>query len=234
MIFNRFVLASRIGASLLALSMLAGFSASAQADDTSDFFLTISRDDAYSLHKLLERGIGPNLKEPQRGDPGLVLALREHSMKAFRELMAAPKIDLEATSNNGDNALMIAAYSDNIEAVKTLLDRDAEVNKHGWAPLHYAAAIGDCDIMKLLLEKSAYVDAESTNKTTPIMMAARAGQTDAVKLLIEEGADISLKNDLGMTAVDFAKKGEHPDIVELLEAHAKSAEPPPEKSPNAT
>jgi len=214
---------SRVGSSLLALSMLFGFAVRAQADDASDFFLTISRDDGYSLHKLLERGVDPNQKEPKRGDTGLMLALHEHAMKAFRELMQAPKIDLEANSNNGDSALMVAAYTNNLEAVQVLLDHDAEVNKHGWAPLHYAAAVGNCDIMKLLIEKSAYVDAESPNKTTPIMMAARAGQTDAVKLLIEEGADLSLKNDQGMSALDFARKNEHPDVVELLENANKDA-----------
>lgn len=221
MLINRFGLAFRIGASSLVLSMLFGCAAFAQANDTSDFFLTISRDDGYSLHKLLERGVDPNLKEPQRGDSGLILALHEHSMKAFRELLQAPKIDLEANANNGDSALMVAAYTNNVEAVKALLDRDAEVNKHGWAPLHYAAAVGNCDIMKLLLEKSAYIDAESPNKTTPIMMAARSGQTDAVKLLIEEGADLSLRNDQGLSALDFAKKGEHTAVVEVLEQAMK-------------
>jgi ankyrin repeat protein len=213
-----FNIRSSVGASLFVV-MLFGFANVAFADDASDFFLTISRNDAYSLHKILETGLDPNIKEPSRGDSGLVLALREHAMKAFRELMQAPKIDLEASSNNGDNALMIAAYTNNMEAVQALLEHDAEVNKHGWTPLHYAAAVGNVDIMKLLLDKSAYIDAESPNKTTPIMMAARAGQTDAVKLLIEEGADLSLTNEQGLSALDFAKKGEHPELVELLQPH---------------
>lgn len=203
-------------ASLLFVGTLLGISNLAVADDKSDFFLTISRDNAYSLQKLLEHGIDPNLREPTRGDTGLNLALHEKSMKAFDVLLNTPKVDLEATSNNGDNALMIASYTGNIVAVQALLAKDVEVNKHGWAALHYAASIGNVEIMKLLLEKSAYVDAESPNKTTPLMMAARSGQTDAVKLLIEEGADISLRNDQGMTAADFAIKNEHPNIVDIL------------------
>ena len=188
----------------------------AYADDTSDFFLAVSRDDGYSLKKMIERGVDPNLKFRERGDSGLILALREHSMKAFEALMQAPKVDLEINSENGDTALMIASFTGNKHAVEELLDKGAEANKHGWAALHYAAAIGDCDIIKLLLDHAAYIDAESTNKTPPLMMAARGGQEDAVKLLIEEGADISLKNEAGLTAEDFAVKNDHPDVANLL------------------
>jgi len=198
------------------LLLLAAIPGMAVADDSRDFFLTISRDDGYMLHKLLEHGIDPNLKEPTRGDTAMVLALHEHAMKAFAELINAPKIDLEKRSDNGDTALMVASFTDNLPAVKALLDKDVEVNTHGWAALHYAAASGDCDIIKLLLEKSAYIDAESPNKTTPIMMAARAGHAEAVKLLVEAGADLHLKNDQGLSAADFAAKSEHPEIAEVL------------------
>lgn len=203
-------------AQILSILMLVAIPHIAAADDAHDFFLTIERNDGYMLRKVLERGVDPNLKESKRGDPGLVLALREHAMKAFDVLINTPKIDLEAQSNNGDTALMIASYTGNRAAVIALLDKDVEVNKHGWTALHYAAAIGDCDIIKLLLDKSAYIDAESPNKTTPIMMAAHTGQRAAVQLLMEAGADISLKNEQGLSAADFAANNEYPDIVKAL------------------
>ena len=190
----------------------------AMADDAGDFFISIERNNGYMLEKVLASGVDPNLKEPKRGDPGLVVALREHSMKSFAVLLNAPKIDLEAQSNNGDTALMIASYTGNLAAVTALLEKDAEVNRPGWTALHYAATIGDCAIVKLLLDRSAYIDAESPNKTTPIMMAARSGQRAAVKLLMEEGADISLKNEQGMSATDFAIKGGYREIAEMLQS----------------
>jgi ankyrin repeat protein len=190
----------------------------ALADDAHNFFLAISFDNAHSVHESLAHGMDPNLKEATRGDPALVFALREKAMKAFAVLLDDPKIELEAHSNNGDTALMIASYMANKPAVIALLDKDVEVNKTGWTALHYAAAAGDCDIIKLLLDKSAYIDAESPNKTTPIMMAARSGQTDAVKLLMEEGADISLKNDQGLTAADFAINHDFTGAAEALKS----------------
>jgi ankyrin repeat protein len=195
----------------------------AWANDTSDLNLAVTRDESYGLSRMLARGVDPNLKEPQRGETPLMVAIREKSMRSLAVLLASPKIDIEAAADNGDTALMIASYTHNVDAAKALLARDAEVNRHGWAPLHYAAAVGDVAIIRLLLDKSAYIDTESPNKTTPLMMAARGGNNEAAKALIEAGADVSLKNDHGLTAVDFALNYEHRDTAALIKSAIKPA-----------
>lgn len=188
-----------------------------------DFFLAVRNNREQAVKSLLARGLDPNLIEPERNDTGLILALREESMKVFEVLLDAEGIDIEAKSRNGDNALMIACYKGNKPAVEALLTKGAEVNRPGWTPLHYAAASGSDEIVRLLLDKSAYIDAESPNKTTPIMMAAREGHIYTVKLLLDEGADASLKNELGLTAIDFARNHGHLDIVEGLTYRLKKA-----------
>jgi len=181
-----------------------------------DFFRAVKADDAAAVASLLVRGLDPNIVEPERGDSGLVLALRENAMNVFDVLLNATNIDLELKSFNGDNALMIACYKGNKPAVDAILAKGAQVNRPGWTPLHYAAAVGSNEIVRVLLERSAYIDAESPNKTTPLMMAARGGHIMTVKLLLDEGADATLKNTLGMTAIDFAEKHNHKDIAEGL------------------
>lgn len=188
-----------------------------------DFFRAVKIDDARTVNSLLERGFDPNAIEPDRGDTGMILALRENSIKVFEALLNAQGINLEARARNGDNALMIACYQGNRPAVETLLARGAEVNKPGWTPLHYAAAIGNNEIVQMLLDKAAYIDAESPNKTTPLMMAARGGHIMTVKLLHDEGADATVKNELGMSAIDFAEKYNHKDIAEGLAYRLKKA-----------
>ncbi len=208
---------------VLGAAMLACLPPLVFAGAYEDFFLAVKNDNAQAVKALLARGLDPNLIEAERNDTGLILALREEAMKVFMVLLNAEGIDIEAKSRNGDNALMIACYKGNKAAVEALLRKGSEVNRPGWAPLHYAAAIGSNEIVQLLLDKSAYIDAESPNKTTPIMMAARGGHIYTVKLLLDEGADATLKNDLGMTAIDFARNHGYKDIVEGLTYRLKKA-----------
>lgn len=208
---------------LLALSALAGLPIFAHAGSYDDYFKAAKLDDAATISFLLQRGFDPNTIEPERGDSGLILALREKSMKAFAVLVNARDINIDQRANNGDTALMIAAYNANKQAVETLLAKGAKVNQDGWTALHYAAAIGDNDIVKMLVDKSAEVDAPSPNKTTPVMMAARGGHIYTVKALLDAGADASLQNDSGMTAIDLARQGGHKDIVEGLTYRLKKA-----------
>lgn len=190
--------------------------APAHAGSFEDWFLAARKDDVAVIRSLLQRGFDVNATEPQRGDTALILALREDAMKVFRFLLTARDIDLEKKAANGDTALMIAAFRRNKPAVEALLTREAEVNRPGWTALHYAAAAGSNEIVSLLLEHHAYIDAESPNKSTPIMMAAWAGHILTVKLLLDEGADANLRNAVGMDAIDFARHGNHPDIVDGL------------------
>ncbi|NBX60947.1 MAG: ankyrin repeat domain-containing protein [Betaproteobacteria bacterium] len=122
---------------------------------------------------------------------------------------------------------------DRPDTIQQLLDRGfdpntvnekgtgAEVSKKGWTPLHYAATKGHVQMMRLLMENDAYLDAESPNGTTPLMMAARYGTPAAVKLLLEEGADPRIENKLGLNALEFAKHSVHPegqDAIYYIEA----------------
>jgi ankyrin repeat protein len=188
------------------------------ADSLSDFFKAVKMDDSTTVSALLQRGLSPNLVEGDRGETGLILALREDSTKVFNVLLNAPSVDLEARAKNGDNALMIAAYKGNVAAVKALIAKEAEVNKQGWTALHYAATIGNDEIVKILLDESAYIDAESPNSTTPLMMAARGGHVSTVKLLLDEGADATLKNGIGMTALDFARESDMRTVFDDMTA----------------
>jgi ankyrin repeat protein len=199
------------------------FTPLALAGAFEDYFSAVKSDNVNVVRSLLQRGFDPNTIEAERGDTGLILALREGSMKVFDLLMRSAGTDIEAKIRNGDTALMIAAYQSNQPAVEALLAKGAEVNRPGWTALHYAAAAGSNAIVQLLLDKSAYIDAESPNKTTPIMMAAYRGHILTVKLLLDEGADATLKNELGMTAIDLAARFGHADIAEGLTYRLKRA-----------
>ena len=188
---------------------------SAQSGSYEDFFSAIKNDDAGTIRQLLTRGFDANSPDPQ-GQYGLILAIREPSLKAASALVDAPKINLNAFNALGESALMLAALKGQLELAKKLVAKGADVNKTGWTPLHYAASNGHVDVIKLLLENHAYIDAESPNGSTPLMMASMYGNAQSVKLLIEEGADPLLKNQIGLTALQFAQRANRPDSAELL------------------
>lgn len=197
--------------------------AAALAGAYEDFFIAAKNDDATTISALLRRGLDPNLIEEERGSTGLIVALHEGSMNVFNVLVNAPNIDLEATARNGDNALMVAAYKGNTAAVKTLLAKGVSVNRPNWTALHYAAASGNNQIIQMLLNQGAHLNALSPNKTTPIMMAAWEGHIFSVKLLLDSGADASLRNEAGLTALDIAVKSGHKDIAEGLAYRLKKS-----------
>jgi ankyrin repeat protein len=196
----------------------------AQAGSYEDFFAAIKQDDGSAITSLLQRGFDPNTPSVD-GQHGLYLSLRDGSLKAAQALADWPKTNVEARNAQDESPLMMAALKGHAAMVKKLVERGADVNKPGWAPLHYAATGGHLDVMEFLLEHHAFIDAESPNGTTPLMMAAHYGTTAAVKLLLDAGADTAMKNQLGLTAIDFARRGNRPDALELIASHIRSQQP---------
>ena len=205
------------------LFVFIGFSV-AGAGSYDDFFEAIQRDNANGVRALLARGFDPNTVSP-KGEYGLFLALREPSFKVIDALLESPATQVDVRTARDESPLMLAALKGYMEVCRKLIARDADVNKPGWTPLHYAATSGHVDIMRLLLDNNAYIDAASPNGSTPLMMAAMYGTTDAVKALLDAGADPSLKNSLGLSAIDFARQVERDDAVALIAAAMRRQRP---------
>ncbi len=197
-------------------------SANAYAGSYQDFFRALDGDRAEEVQALLNRGFDPNTVN-EKGVPALILAAQKKSLNVISVLVKDRKTNLNITTQESENILMLAAIQNQLELAKVLIEQGAEVNKPGWTPLHYAASKGHIEMMRLLIESSAYLDAESPNGTTPLMMAAYYGTPQSVKLLLEEGADPLLKNKLGLSALDFANQTTNKDSQEYIQAFIKAA-----------
>ncbi len=124
-----------------------------------------------------------------------------------------------------------AADIGDYKTAKEMIDKGADVNtrrgggivlkakysKRGTA-LMLAAAGGHFDIVKLLLENGAKVNAETSTGWTALMLASRNGRHDTVEILIERGANVNAKDRQGRTALSHALGWEHKRVIQLLKS----------------
>lgn len=201
-----------IAALLFALGVLSASTPAlvlAQANSlasTTAFITALEQDNDKDVRTWLVRGIDPNLMTADQ-TPALVLAASKKAYRAVLALLETGETDVNRANVRGETALMLACLHGELAVAKRLLAKGAEVNKPDWTPLHYAASGGHLEIVKLLIdEHHAYVDAQSPNRTTPLMMAARHRNPAMARLLVEEGADPTQRNEAGLTVADYFKR----------------------------
>ncbi|MCB2004256.1 MAG: ankyrin repeat domain-containing protein, partial [Rhodoferax sp.] len=192
-----------------------------RAGSYEDFFVAVRNDDGNAIRTLIRQGFDANVRDP-KGEHALHLAARDNAGKAVAALLQWDKLDVEPRNKVDESPLMLACLAGQLEMAQQLVERGADVNKPGWAPLHYAATRGHVAVMRFLLERNAYIDAASPNGTTPLMMAAYYGTPSAVKLLLESGADPLLKNQQDLSAIDFAHRANRADSAEIIAAFVRA------------
>ncbi len=86
----------------------------------------------------------------------------------------------------------------------------------GVTPLHLAAALDRADMIALLLDHEAWIDAPSAGGFTPLHWAAAEDATNALKRLIESGADMAAVTDNGITPLHWAASRNATNSVQML------------------
>ncbi len=208
---------------LLQLIVLASF-LPAHAQDAVAIQRALNIDDDRTVRRWLEAGGDPN-RVDERGQPALVLAMRDESFKVAAVLLQHPATRVDAPNALGETALMIAALKGHLDWAQRLVAKGAAINREGWTPLHYAASGGGVDVVRWLVEQGAAIDASSPNRSTPLMMAARYGASESVDWLLARGADTRPRNDRGLTAADFARGAGRDALADRLEA-LQATKPP--------
>ena len=82
--------------------------------------------------------------------------------------------------------------------------------------LHYAAATGDVQQVKLNISKGTDINEKSSTGDTPLHYAVRHENKDVAELLIKEGADVNAKNKKGETPVHIALIKNNKELLDLL------------------
>jgi len=113
-----------------------------------------------------------------------------------------------------------AAANDDIDAIKKLLARHADVNVaqgDGMTALHWAAEYNDPQLTDLLLKAGAKVGATTLNAGyTPLHIASRAGAGPVVVALLKAGADPKAVTNSGATPLHLAAASGNVQAVTAL------------------
>ena len=129
-----------------------------------------------------------------------------------------------------DAAIRVAAIAGRIDLVKSLLNRDCDVNvadSLGHTALHYASRLGYDDTVRLLIEHGCAINATNKTEETALHLASRYGRYKVVRSLVEGGCDAAVRvGDKGAyfkkNSLHLAADNLHSDIVKYLLHHNES------------
>ncbi|MGB3694161.1 MAG: ankyrin repeat domain-containing protein [Spirulinaceae cyanobacterium] len=99
-----------------------------------------------------------------------------------------------------------AAEAGKIETVSEYLKKGGNPNEriNSITALHYAAVKGNYEIVALLIENGADVNARSNESSTPLHWAMQSRNPETITLLIEKGADFEAVDQRGTTPLYWA------------------------------
>lgn len=83
-------------------------------------------------------------------------------------------------------------------------------------PLHFAAANGHIEVVKLLLDHGAHVSTTNEGGETPLHYATKGGHTEVMTILLDHGADVSAKGTSCGTPLQWAARNGQTKAAELL------------------
>jgi hypothetical protein len=92
------------------------------------------------------------------------------------------------------------------------------------APLAVAARYGQLEIVRLLVERGAYLEHQDKYGRTPLMYAVYGGHLETVRLLVDQGANLNHQGKDGTTPLHIAAWFGRLEIMRLLVDHGANIE----------
>jgi ankyrin repeat protein len=179
--------------------------------------------------------------QPPQPQPSLCKSLNDciivdsEAIKIIKQLIKEGK-DINEKNKFEKTPLMLAIEKHNIGLVKLLLIAGANPNikdNSGKAALYKAVVTQvseqNLDLLNLLINYKADVNAQSNIGTTPLMMAVEEPNLPVIQLLLKAGADPNIKDNDGNTALMRFEKNNKSlhdntsqEIINILNATQKT------------
>ena len=152
----------------------------------------------------------------------LVMALVMNVVARTSEAAAPGESQLTVEVNGRRAPLIEAVKRRDVSSIHAWLGRGADVNApepDGTTALHWAARLGERDIVDLLLGADASVTAANRYGVTPLLLACENGDPGVIERLLTAGADPNAAPPGGETPLMTAARTGRADAVAVLLAH---------------
>ncbi|XP_020297141.1 uncharacterized protein LOC109861755 isoform X3 [Pseudomyrmex gracilis] len=140
----------------------------------------------------------------------LTCAVREGNLERARELITSFGLSYSEAWLGGYALLCDAIRKKHTQVIKLLLTNGSKVNgntdKFDNTPLHFAVLNGDIEIVKMLLDRRANVNATTWQGTTPLHYAIENKKIEIAELLLNHGANVNASTKNGITFHSAAEK----------------------------
>jgi uncharacterized protein len=185
----------------------------AGATVSQQFFDAIKQGDAARVRALLKQDAALARAVTPKGTTATLLAVyADH--KEIAELLIASGVEPN---------IFEAAATGRVERVRELLKQQPELahdySSDGWTALHLN--FGNLEVVKLLLESGADINAVSKNKfvATPLQGAAAAKRLDVARLLLTHGAKVNTRGEGGDSPLHEVAANGQIEFARLLLEH---------------
>ena len=140
-------------------------------------------------------------------------------------------VDINVKLSEGWTILLLftkkTKRNDSISFLKTLLNRNADVNAQCECPSYYgyeggmtalmlAVEAGNIKAVRLLLDNGAKINTKNTGGQTALMIAAKNSETELTKILLGNNAEVNINDHNGWTALMYAATNDNPDMFQFL------------------
>lgn len=203
-----------------------------------ELFTAAETGDLGTVKRLLAAGTHPDAPAPNGMRALWAAAFRGHTEVAKALLAAGAKVDAKyacpkdakAWQSPASHARGYPAAEGGVEACGLRLPGDSGERDEpilwgsGQQALHFAAAAGKLETVKLLLAAGAKVDAEDDHGVQPLIAAAMYGRTGMVRLLLASGAKMDAADAMGYQPIHWASLGGRAGMVKVLLAAGAKAD----------
>jgi serine/threonine-protein phosphatase 6 regulatory ankyrin repeat subunit B len=182
-----------------------------------------------------------NILLPDPRVPDLLKAAAEGNLKEVQRFIKEG-VDVDAIlpgDSRQETALYFAVAGGHLDVVRALIRAGAPVDDPTvvlmgglWPPLFMAARKGHGNVVQLLLDSGADINAvDGVLKESPksmwqtaLIVAAMHQQTECARILLQAGADPKAKDRNGWSAMDYAGEKQNQELMDVLQSGGASAE----------